>query len=78
MKVKEYCIDTTKYNVKERSQPDGSVSILLTPIKCNCKGCNKEIEWDGAYNFRWIDDDKMQRQGRFCRKCEKTIKQLKI
>ena len=71
-------IDATQYNIKKVKFPDGQVQITMQPIKCNCRGCNKRIDWDGANSVRWTDDDGYKREGRFCRVCHSELKKRGI
>ena len=70
-----------EYNIRRRTDYDGTINIVLTPKKRKCKVCAKEFQSKGREFLYWKTSDNYEVYGWFCKRhyaqANQLLKELK-
>ena len=61
-------VNESDYKIRKTTNYDGTISIVLTPKKRNCKVCSKQFQSNGREFLLWTTKDNYTISGWFCRK----------
>ena len=61
-------VNKTDYKISKTTNYDGTISIVLTPKKRNCKACGKHFQSNGNEVIYWKGKNNEDLFGYFCKK----------